>query len=383
MTAPVADLPGIQTERGCLAIADISGYTSYLVDSELTHAQDVLADLLEAVVHALQGAFRLAKLEGDAAFVYLPGDHPDAALVFDRVTATYRSFRNRLASVTRATTCNCNACVLIPSLDLKLVLHHGEYVRRVVAGSEELTGADVIVVHRLLKNHVTEAFGAEPYAYYTDACLAALGVDPAGRGLRPHRESFEGVGEVTGWVDNLVMRAAREDDPSRVRVTPNTPGALEIDLSLPADPATVWEWLTVPERRARWTRGLDRIDQNSAAGVRGVGTTNHCVHGSQTTLEEIVDWQPFETYTVRSRQPQPIVPVVLMTFELEPAAGGSTHARVRFAPEGGRRNALVWRGVRGQFLTALRRAGDDLRRAVAEDNTPPYAAGEPSAAPSA
>ena len=51
----------------CFLIADISGYTGYLADVELDHAQDILADLVGAVVTALRPNFRLAKLEGDAA----------------------------------------------------------------------------------------------------------------------------------------------------------------------------------------------------------------------------------------------------------------------------------------------------------------------------
>jgi len=57
-------------ESACLLIADISGYTSYLAGVELDHAQDILADLLDTVVSTLRPTFRLAKLEGDAAFVY-------------------------------------------------------------------------------------------------------------------------------------------------------------------------------------------------------------------------------------------------------------------------------------------------------------------------
>ena len=54
-------------EPACLVIADISGYTSYLAGVELDHAQDILADLMDTVVGSLRPAFRLAKLEGDAA----------------------------------------------------------------------------------------------------------------------------------------------------------------------------------------------------------------------------------------------------------------------------------------------------------------------------
>ena len=57
-------------DRGCLLLADITGYTQYMGDTELTHAQDVVADLLETIVNAIEPAFQLSKLEGDAAFAY-------------------------------------------------------------------------------------------------------------------------------------------------------------------------------------------------------------------------------------------------------------------------------------------------------------------------
>ena len=68
-----------QPEPACLVIADISGYTSYLAGVELDHAQDILADLTGAVVRALRPTFRLAKLEGDAAFAYVVTDAAAAA----------------------------------------------------------------------------------------------------------------------------------------------------------------------------------------------------------------------------------------------------------------------------------------------------------------
>ena len=56
-----------------LAIADVSGYTSYLAGVELDHATDILADLIGTVVDAMV-PFRLSKLEGDAAFASLEGE---------------------------------------------------------------------------------------------------------------------------------------------------------------------------------------------------------------------------------------------------------------------------------------------------------------------
>src|SRR5439155_10668275 len=69
-----AAMPGV--ERGCLLIADISGYTAYLSGVELEHAHDILADLLGTVIGELRGLFQLAKLEGDAVFCHAPEPEP-------------------------------------------------------------------------------------------------------------------------------------------------------------------------------------------------------------------------------------------------------------------------------------------------------------------
>lgn len=117
-------------EPACFIIADISGYTSYLAGVELDHAQDIIADLIDTVVRSLRPPFRLAKLEGDAAFVYALTDKVDGSLLQDAVEATYFAFRRRLRNIKQASICECNACRRMPSLDLKFVIHHGGELHR-------------------------------------------------------------------------------------------------------------------------------------------------------------------------------------------------------------------------------------------------------------
>ena len=112
-------------EPACLVIADISGYTSYLAGVELDHAQDILADLMDTVVTSFRPTFRLAKLEGDAAFVYALTPTVDGSALQDAVERTYFAFRRRLRDIGQASTCECNACIRMPRLDLKVVAHHG------------------------------------------------------------------------------------------------------------------------------------------------------------------------------------------------------------------------------------------------------------------
>src|SRR5512147_1426001 len=177
------------TESACLLIADISGYTGYLAGVEIDHAQDILADLTTTIVSALRPGFRLAKLEGDAAFTYAITERIDGSLLLDTIERCYFGFRRRRRDVRQATSCECNACVRIPDLNLKFVVHYGTILRQRVAGREELLGSDVIVAHRLLKNDVVEGMGIAAYALISEACIDAADIDPAALGMRPHTET--------------------------------------------------------------------------------------------------------------------------------------------------------------------------------------------------
>ena len=55
-----------KTQHGYLVLADISGYTSYLAGVELTHARDILTELLKLIVEHFKPFLSIVKLEGDA-----------------------------------------------------------------------------------------------------------------------------------------------------------------------------------------------------------------------------------------------------------------------------------------------------------------------------
>ena len=94
----------------------------------------------------------------------------------------------------------CNACPVASRLWLKMLLHRG-YGVEVAGGSHtELHGPAVTLVHRLLKNHVTERIGARPYLVVTDAAAAGLGLADSGVA---HLERYPDAGEVTGRIVTL------------------------------------------------------------------------------------------------------------------------------------------------------------------------------------
>jgi uncharacterized protein YndB with AHSA1/START domain len=310
-------------DPACLVIADISGYTSYLAGVELDHAQDILADLTDVVVRSLRPMFRLAKLEGDAAFVYVITPELDGSALQDTIERCYFAFRRRLRDIGQASQCECNACILIPRLDLKFVVHHGLVARQRMAGREELVGREVIVVHRLLKNSVQESLGLGAYALYTAECVAAMRLeDPAAAGLAAHTETYDIVGEVHGWVRDLEAAWVDEESRSQVRVGADD-AVWSTTYTLPAPPEVVWDWITSPVRRQMWQPGLTGFEEATAGGRRGIGTTNHCIHGKDAVVEEVQAWRPPELFTVRMQVPFPGVPKFLFSDILEPTPDGT------------------------------------------------------------
>jgi hypothetical protein len=282
----------VTAETGVLVIADLSGYTAYLSQSEIEHAPAIAGDLLETVVGRLEPPFRLAKFEGDAAFLFVEDGRADGSLLLDAIEAAYVAFRRRLRSIDQATSCDCNSCRLAPRLDLKLFVHHGSFVRSRIAGRDELAGSDVILVHRLLKGTAAAEARANGFALLTSDAVKALALEPAAMGLISGEESIEHLGLVMTYILDLEGRWQAETGVRRLEV-PESDVVLDVMVTIAAEPSVVWAYLTSPSLRTRW-EGPILIEETSTGGRRGVGTTTQCVTGRLATLEEIVDWQPYD-----------------------------------------------------------------------------------------
>ena len=329
-----------EVERGCLIIADIGGYTKYLTGVELEHSTDIIADLINTVVDQISGVFTLSKLEGDAVFSYAPDARAaEGASVVTAIESCYFAFRKRQVQIDRATSCTCDACSRIPTLDLKFVVHHGRYAIREMAGSQELVGSDVILVHRLLKNEIKETTGLNGYAFFSGDCLEHYGLSASAMTLASHTETYDDVGEVPGWVLDLEMRWAEEQERREVVVSPDDAKAMTLTYDMPGPAGLVWEHLTSPSKRLQWQEDTLDLKQTNPRGSRGVGTTNHCVHGKSAVYEEILDWKPYRYLTERSTTP---MGPMLMMFELTPNAESTrTTVVVRIKPEGGLKQKLM------------------------------------------
>jgi hypothetical protein len=201
-----------KTQTGYLFLADISGYTSFVARTEIEHAGMALSYLLETIVEKLDDLLTIAKLEGDAVFAYIEDEKlEDCKLLMELIDSTYLAFRDKALSLHSQATCPCRACQALPTLDLKFILHYGDFVLQQVAGIRDLLGTDVNLIHRLLKNGVSESTGWKGYALFTDQTLEHMQCSKDSYFKRC--ETYEHLGDVNIYCMDMHIRYEEIKNP--------------------------------------------------------------------------------------------------------------------------------------------------------------------------
>lgn len=317
-------------------IADISGYTRFLTESELEHANGIIGDLLNAVIGAIRAPLSVSNIEGDAVLMYgVPPEGMRGQTVVESVELLYAAFASALETMVLNTSCRCNACVNISTLGLKIVMHCGEFVVSEIGGREMLSGPDVIVLHRLLKNRVTETTSIGDYMFLTQACVDDLGLEDMVASWVEHGEEYEHLGVVKGYVSSLreVWEFLRSQNETKVL---QSDAWLSHAAHSTASPAVLWDHLIDPAKRAVWMNA-DSVDvTNEVNGRVGVGVEFHCAHGDDVGIFTVLDIKPHD-YVTLLIVPGPGVAVRYTDYVI-PSGGGSrllSCASKPFSPETG------------------------------------------------
>jgi 2-polyprenyl-3-methyl-5-hydroxy-6-metoxy-1,4-benzoquinol methylase len=183
-------------------IADISGYTRFIVtnEKELIHSQIIIKDILNAIIKEIDLPLEVFKLEGDAVFLYADKDNPEMPWdsvkdsMVDKIIEIFHIFTHKISELTLHKICTCNACNNVEKLALKIVAHSGKTVFFRVQDILELSGKDAIVIHRLLKNSVE----ADEYLLLTESALNDLNIDM--ENVHPSEETYDDIGTIKTFI---------------------------------------------------------------------------------------------------------------------------------------------------------------------------------------
>ena len=357
-------------QHGYFLIADITGYTMYLSQSELEHAQETLTALLELLIEHTRPPLVISRLAGDAVISYGLRDNFFQGQTFvEMIEDTYVAFRKAIELMVMNNTCQCNACANVGSLDLKFFVHYGSFGVQRLGQYDELVGADVIVIHRLLKNHVTEKTGCRAYALYTDAAIQQLGLQDICAAMTAHQEAYEHLGEVKVWIQDMHPVWEAKRDQTRIQLAPEKI-LMQVGAEIELPSELVWDYLIQPEHFNVLAAGSRTEIAQRKEGRITAGTVYQCYHGDTFMPQTILEWEPFTRVLVQTLVPIPVKDTfMLIEYRLEPTAKGTRLSQTFYKATGPLPGRLMGNLVFKSMAKSAQKDIDNFKKHVEDERS--------------
>jgi hypothetical protein len=202
-------------QRVVLILADISGYTKFMVENQLSavHGQLVITALIESLLREVDIPLRLQGIEGDAVFAYAeyPGSEEEWREVLAQIRVKllrfFDAFYAGMVTAMESTPCKCAVCRNVEEMKLKIIVHSGRAVLSTIAGTRQISGTDVILAHRLLKNSVPSS----EYLLMSEAAYREIGRE-MGVAFEERSQSYAELGTAKIFVHYLDVVKERHRD---------------------------------------------------------------------------------------------------------------------------------------------------------------------------
>ena len=307
-------------ESGYFFITDITGYTQFLAHSELDHAKEILDALFESILENLEPPLIVSNTQGDAIITYAPEQaFLQPRHLLDTMEKTYFNFRRRLNLMQLNTTCECDACINMSALDLKIFIHKGDYLVQEIGRQRDLQGREVILAHLLMKNSVLEKTGLPGYGLVSEVALSSMGIDGEADGLLTHIENYEHYGDVNLFIYDLRQAWKVEKARSR-RVVTAGDAIAQAKAFIPVPPWIAWDYVADVGHKTRFFDMIRITRTDSQGGREGIGTGYHCQHRTGDIYYLYVDFDPPNYLTIEAKA---YGRTSLITMRMTAAEGGS------------------------------------------------------------
>ena len=298
-----------------ILIPDISGFTQFVSEVDISHSQHIIAELLEVIIDSNNIGLEVSEVEGDAVLFYRFGEGTNLEEVQKQAEKMFLDFHAHLQAYEAKRVCNCGACSTATKLGLKFIAHPGSISTMQIKDHLKLVGGDVILAHRLLKNDIN----SDEYLLVTDALK-----DEWKGNWETGQAEYEGLGEVSFHYMQL------EELKSKVEPLPPDPGykktsdAIAVETEIEADIMETFALVADISQRPRWLEGLTKVEYEPHV-LPKVGDAHVCVVGSREMEVATVaaDWDDNEFEIVEVNYDVPVLKEVASVFGVKQLNGVS------------------------------------------------------------
>ncbi len=261
-------------KNSLLFIPDISGFTSFVTDTEIKHSRHIVSDLLELIIDSDELKLSVSEVEGDAVLFYKFEEVPAFEEICRQSEKTFSLFHQYLQQYEYERICRCGACSTAINLSLKFVVHVGELEHIKIKNHNKLHGKSVILVHRLLKNDVSE----KEYLLWTKESFKNVNLKE-GVKVESLSSNYENYGDIAYEFISLEEMLEKQ---KRKIVLPNHMGNVKVSSSqlFNMDISYLYEMVTDFEKRLSWSKRVREILTPEDEDLVKSGNFHTCVIGN-------------------------------------------------------------------------------------------------------
>lgn len=136
-----------KVQEGNILIPDISGFTNFVTQTDLTTGTIITQRLLSAIMESNTLGLHISEIEGDALLLYKYGERFAQKEILNQYEKMLFQFQTELALIG-------DELGIYPDLSLKLIAHYGNISEYRILNFQKLYGDTIIEAHVLLKNSV-------------------------------------------------------------------------------------------------------------------------------------------------------------------------------------------------------------------------------------
>jgi hypothetical protein len=254
-----------------ILIPDISGFTEFITNTELSHSSFAISMLINTIIDTVKDEYEISEIEGDAVLMFKRGSAPSQKEIQDTCLKIFNAFHFQRKWMQQHAVCPCKACNQITHLTLKFVAHHGSIGEIKAGGFTKLSGTDVIVAHRLLKNNVP----SNEYLLLTEKLLQHSIESPeAGMEWSNSSEDYPSIGKVEYRFALLDEKRKKTPEPPKPHQDYPKESTAYFEISIAANYREAYMVLMNIPNRPEWLPGLQEVKQDIPAVF--VGSIHYC-----------------------------------------------------------------------------------------------------------
>jgi hypothetical protein len=255
-----------------ILIPDISGFTEFMSATELSHGSQAISILMDAIVGAVGEEYEISNVEGDAVLMVKKGSAPSKKEILDTCFKIFNAFHFQRKWLHQHAICPCKACREITNLKLKFVAHHGPLDEMKVGRFATVSGTEVIIAHRLLKNSVP----SNEYVLLTEKLLHQAADTPGAIDLEwiDASDEYGSIGKINYRFALIDEVNNKVPDPPPLQNDYPRDATPFIKTMISANFLNVYMVMMNIPGRNEWIPGLQTVDQDRPEVF--IGSVHYC-----------------------------------------------------------------------------------------------------------